>query len=61
MNIQQQNTSEVPNTKTAMADNQDLDPPSPQDIYRMCLQRKACCIVHRLIQININMHVPRRK
>ena len=32
MNIQQQTTSEVANTETVMAYNQDLDLPPPQDI-----------------------------
>ena len=31
-NIQQQTTSEVANTETVMTDNEELDPPSPQDI-----------------------------
>ena len=31
-NIQQTTTSEVANTETVMAYNEDLDPPSPQDI-----------------------------
>ena len=32
MNIQQQNTLEVANINTLMSDNEELDPPSPQDI-----------------------------
>ena len=32
VNIQQQNTSEVANTETVMADNEYLEPPPPQDI-----------------------------
>ena len=32
VNIQQQNTSEVDDTETVMAYNEDLDPPQPQDI-----------------------------
>ena len=32
VNIQQKTTLEVDNIETAMADNEDLDPPSPQDI-----------------------------
>ena len=32
MNIQQQSTSEVADTETVMADNEELDPPLPQDI-----------------------------
>ena len=35
MNIQQKNTSEVANTETVMADNEELDPPPPQDIYNL--------------------------
>ena len=35
VNIQQQTTSEVSNTETVMADNEDLDPPPPQDIYNV--------------------------
>ena len=31
-NIQQPNTSEVANTETVMAGNEDIDPPPPQDI-----------------------------
>ena len=32
MNIQQNNTSEVANTETGVAYNEELDPPPPQDI-----------------------------
>ena len=32
MNIQEQTTSEVVNTETVMAYNEELDPPPPQDI-----------------------------
>ena len=32
MNIQQQNTSEVADTETVVAYNEDLDPPPPQDV-----------------------------
>ena len=32
VNIQQQTTSEVADTETLMADNEELDPPPPQDI-----------------------------
>ena len=32
VNIQQPNTSEVADTETVMAYNEDLDPPPPQDI-----------------------------
>ena len=32
MNIQQQNTSEVSDTEIAMDNNEEIDPPSPQDI-----------------------------
>ena len=32
MNIQQPTTSEVANTETVVAYNEDLDPPPPQDI-----------------------------
>ena len=32
MNIQQQTTSEVAYIETLMDDNEDIDPPSPQDI-----------------------------
>ena len=35
MNIQQQTTSQVADTETVMADNEDLDPPTPQDISNM--------------------------
>ena len=34
-NIQQQTTSEVANIETVMADNEEVDPPPPQDIYNM--------------------------
>ena len=32
VNIQHQTTTEVSDTETAMADNEELDPPSPRDI-----------------------------
>ena len=32
VNIQQHNTSELADTETVMADNEDVDPPPPQDI-----------------------------
>ena len=32
MNIQQQNTLDVSDTETLMADNEDIDPPPPHDI-----------------------------
>ena len=32
MNIRQQTTSEVADTETVMADNEELDPPTTQDI-----------------------------
>ena len=32
VNIQQQTTSEVADTETVMADNEELDTPTPQDI-----------------------------
>ena len=35
MNIQQQNTSEVSNVETVMADNEELYHPPPQDIYHL--------------------------
>ena len=35
MNIQQKNTSEVANTETVMADNEEIGPPPPQDISNM--------------------------
>ena len=35
MNIQQPTTSEVANTETVMAYNEDLDPPPPQDILNV--------------------------
>ena len=35
MNIQQQTTSEVTNTDTVMANNEDLDSPPPQDILNV--------------------------
>ena len=35
INIQQLNTPELSNTETVMADNEDLDPPSPQDILNL--------------------------
>ena len=35
MNIQQKNTSEVANTDTVKADNKELYPPQPQDIYNL--------------------------
>ena len=35
MNIQQPTTSEVANTETSMAYNEDLDPPPPQDILNV--------------------------
>ena len=35
MNIQQPNTSEVSDTETVMADNEELDLPPPQDIYNV--------------------------
>ena len=34
-NMQQQNTSEVANTETVMAYNEELDPPPPQDILNL--------------------------
>ena len=35
MNTQQQTTLEVANTETVMADNEELDPSPPQDIYNV--------------------------
>ena len=35
VNIQQRNTLEVEDTETVMADNEELDPPSPQDILNV--------------------------
>ena len=35
MNIQQQTKSEVSDTETVMADNEDIDPPPPQDILNV--------------------------
>ena len=35
MNIQQQTTLEVVNIETVMADNEELYPPTPQDIYNV--------------------------
>ena len=35
MNIQEQTTSEVSNTETVMSDNEELDPPSSQDILNV--------------------------
>ena len=35
VNIQQQTTSEVADTETVMADNEELDPPPPQDILNV--------------------------
>ena len=55
-NIQQPTTSEVANTETMMAYNEDLDPPPPHDIYRMCLQRQTCRLNHNMIRLNINVH-----
>ena len=61
MNIQQINTSELADTETAMADNEEIDPPQDISIYQMCLQWQTCSIVHLLIQLNINVHGSRRK
>ena len=35
VNIQQRTPLEVSNTETVMADNEELDPPPPQDIYNV--------------------------
>ena len=40
LNIQQQTTSEVANIEPVMADNEDLDPPSPQDIKSLFVAAK---------------------
>ena len=60
VNIQQQTASEVANTETLMADNEDLDPPPPQDISNV-FQRQTFRLNHNLIHLNINMHGSRKK
>ena len=53
-------TSEVANTETVMASNEDIDTPTPQDIS-MCLQQLTCRLNHHMIQFNINVHGTGRK
>ena len=44
VNIQQQTTSELADTHTMMADNEELDPPSPQEISNVFAA--ACLLSH---------------
>ena len=49
MNIQQQTTSEVANTETVIANNDELDPPPKQDIYNVfALVDLSSCSVNKL-------------
>ena len=49
VNIQQQTTSEVANTETVIANNDELDPPPKQDIYNVfALVDLSSCSVNKL-------------
>ena len=60
MNIQQQTASEVDDIETVMADNEELYPPSPQDILNV-FAAEDLSSRSSSIQININMHGSRKK